>query len=50
MMGKIKRTDWLPVGGDEANEQIRRDHDSQSTGSDSEALSENEFALFRGKS
>ena len=45
LMGKIKRTDWLPVGGDEAQEQTRRDLDSQTTCADSNANSQDENSL-----
>ena len=34
--GKLRRTDWLPVGGDPAMEQVHRSVESMDSGSDDE--------------
>jgi hypothetical protein len=40
--GKIRRTDWLPVGGDAIDEQVTRGHDSADSSSDGRAPSYDE--------
>ena len=42
LMGKAKRTDWLPVGGDETCEQTTRGYDSATAEEDSEEASGDE--------
>ena len=44
LVGKVRRTDWLPVGGDAANEQDMRGYDSATTSSNSDAGSEDQGA------
>eukprot|EP00973_Karenia_brevis_P057477 7994990-Karenia_brevis.AAC.1 len=39
LMGKLRRTDWLPVGGeDNPDEQVKRDEDSASTATMSDSM------------
>ena len=40
--GKIRRTDWLPVGGDAMDEQVTRGHDSADSSSEGRAPSYDE--------
>ena len=40
LMGKVRRTDWLPVGGNEEDEQSRRGSDSEDSQSNSDQGSE----------
>jgi hypothetical protein len=40
--GKIRRTDWLPVGGDAIDEQVTRGYDSADSSSDGRAPSYDE--------
>ena len=50
-MGKLRRTDWKPVGGEGApNEQEHRDDASQTTSSDSYNGSEDQGALSNSDS
>ena len=39
LLGKVKRTDWLPVDGDGASEQLRRGSESETTDEDSQVTS-----------
>ncbi len=42
LIGKVKRSDWLPVGEEKEQEQARRDHLSETTSSNSEFGSEDQ--------
>lgn len=44
LVGKIRRTDWLPVGGCADSEQLRRGYESATTDEDSSAASEDQGA------
>ena len=44
LYGKLRRTDWLPVGGDESTEQAKRSDSSMSDDSDDEDAREFEAA------
>ena len=44
LMGKVKRTDWLPVGGGDEGEQLRRDDDSKSSCRDSDEPTDDEVS------
>ena len=48
--GLIRRTDWLPVGGDESTEQLQRSADSMSDSEDSDGESRDSSLNFENAS